>query len=746
MDLYPDAAHARAHEAEARERLTRLAHGAGRLLGTLTADSVVQGVVQLAQESMPADGYAVWRRHDDMWAIEASAGIDPEFASARLPADTSTSSFVAPIVAQDVATLPMLSMRREAYERAGIRSLLSIPLAVRGEPAGSVVYYYREPHQPTDIDLQIALALGHLAAAAISSAELHAEQQALRQQALRAGERSSFLAEISARLNSLDYETNLQRVAKLAVPTLADWCVVDLLDEGGTLSRLAVAHIDPAKVEFAREMHRRYPPPTDGQGGLARVLRTGRAELFAEISDELLVAEARDPEHLQLLRDVGLRSAMLVPLSAGDEVFGVLTFASASSTRRYDEDDLAFAADLARRASFAIENARLYRQAQEANRFKDEFLAALSHELRTPLNAIIGWANLLRTTPSDQLQRGLEVIERNARVQSKLIDDLLDASRIASGKMTLDLADTDLCQALDASVAAITPAAAAKQIRVDVVMPRRQCIVRGDIARLQQVLWNILSNAVKFTPSGGRVRAEVVLSPRAGVVRITDSGVGIAPEFLPFIFDRFRQADASTTRTHPGLGLGLTLARQLTEMQGGRISASSDGVGTGAAFTVEFPLVESSRLTTPTSRPEGNVNVFAGRRILVVDDDPDSLEFLKRFLSKQRAEVATASSAAEGLLVLQRTRPDLLISDLAMPDHDGHWLVEQVRRLAPNEGGTIPAIALSAFASAAARERALAAGFTAHLGKPLNPDELRSLLYVTCGWRGPAAEARVETY
>jgi signal transduction histidine kinase/ActR/RegA family two-component response regulator len=678
------AAHRVANELE---RLTWLAQGAGRLLSSLSAELVVNDVLALAREAVTADGYAVWRRRGGVWAVAASAGLDPEFTTATLPADD-------------------------------------------------------EPHHPDDIELQVAAALGHLAATAISSAELHAEQQALRQQAIRASERARFLAEVSARLNSLDDETNLNALAQLSVPTLADWCMVDLIEASGELTRLTIAHVDPAKVALAQQAHRRYPTRTDADTGVGRVLRTGRPELYEEISDALLVAHARDAEQLQMLRGLGLRSAMLVPLAMGSELFGVLTFATATSGRRYDEQDLAFAMDLARRASFAIENAKLYRRAQDASPLKDEFLAALSHELRTPLNAILGWAHLLRIAPPDQLQLGVEVIERNARAQARLVDDLLDASRIASGKMTLDLSDTDLGQALDAAIARVAPEAAVKNIHVEVAMPRRQCIVRGDPPRLQQVLINLLSNAIKFTPNGGTIKVELAATSRSTAVRVTDCGAGIPRDFLPFVLDRFRQAEASTTRFHRGLGLGLTLARQLTEMQGGRILATSDGIGKGSTFSVEFPLVEPTVTTRSGPCPEHDIDMFKGRHVLVVDDDPDSLEFLSRFLREQRADVTTASSAIDGLLIFRRVRPDLLISDLAMPDWDGYWLIEQVRQLTPSEGGTASAIAVSAFATAAARERALAAGFTAHLRKPLNTDELRTLLYVTCGWRGPATEPR----
>jgi signal transduction histidine kinase/ActR/RegA family two-component response regulator len=732
-----------AHEAHARVRLTRLAQGAGRLLNTLSAESVVDRALALAQDAIAADGYAVWRGKGKAWRAVAHAGLEEEFVTANVPADSVAFAFAGPVVAPDVTQIPGLEARRSAYAHAGIRALLAIPLSIRGELNGAIVYYFRQHHHPDDVELQVAVALGHLAAAAISSAELYAEQRALRKQALRASERAGLLAEVSGRLNSLDCETSLQALAQLAVTTLADWCVVDLVDDSGKLSRLAVAHVDPAKVKLARDAHGRYSPRPDAESAIARVLRTGRAELYQTVSDEILVATAQNTEHLKLLRDLGLQSAMLVPLAVGGEVFGVLTFVSATEGRHYDDHDLAFAVDLARRASYAIQNARLYQRAQEANRLKDEFLAALSHELRTPLNAIVGWTNLLRRSSSPaQLDHGLEVIERNAVVQARLVDDLLDASRIASGKMALELSDTDLSGALEAALATTAPSAAAKNIRMEVVMPRHSCTVRADPPRLQQVLWNLLVNAIKFTPDNGVIKVELVASPRAASVRISDSGVGIAPDFLPFIFDRFRQADASTTRAHRGLGLGLTLARQLTEIQGGRISAASDGIGKGSTFSVEFPVVERTTATAPGPRAEEHVEMFAGRHVLVVDDDPDSLDFLSRFLREQKAEVTTASSAAEGLRVLRRTRPDLLISDLAMPDFDGYWLVEQVRQLPPSEGGTIPAIALSAFATAAARERALASGFTAHLRKPLSTDELRTLLYVTCGWRGPAVRAR----
>ena len=709
------------HEAEMRERLTRLAEGAQRLQISTDTESIVHEVLALATQSLAADAYAVWRREGATWRMVANAGLPEAFTKSELPA-VEDSQLRDPIIAVDVLTTPVLQPRRDDYVAAGIRSLISVPLHLRGRPSATIVYYYREPHTPSDMELRIAQAVGELAAAAISSAELYQEQQSLRAVALKGAERSAFLADASARLSSLDYEKNLEAIAHLIVPRFADWCVVDLV-EGGEMRRLAVAHSDPAKIEFARELHRRYPPRRDERGGVWHVVATGEPVLYSHIEDAELQRAARDPEHLSILRDVGLRSAMLVPLGHGGEVFGVLSFVLARGDRVYDHEDVEFAQELARRASYAIENARLYRQAQEANRAKDEFLAALSHELRTPLNAILGWASILRARPEGQIDRGLDVIYRNAKVQTQLVEDLLDASRIVSGRMSIDLRDVPLRPIVEAAVETIVPQAVEKDIEFKTTLPATDIVIRGDAARLQQVFWNILSNAVKFTPRGGRIEVSTSTAPAEVAVHITDTGAGIRTEALPFIFDRFRQADSSSTRRYRGLGLGLTLSRQLTEMHGGRIGATSAGPGQGATFTVALPLVELHvpRPAGPSFVPQ---DALSGLRILAVDDDPDSLDVLTSILRLHQATVFGAASAVEALDLLHRERPDLIISDIAMPQHDGYWLMQQVRRIAAEGGRAVPCIALTAFANETVRRRAIATGFAAHLSKPLNPDEL----------------------
>jgi signal transduction histidine kinase len=709
-------------EADTRERLTRLVEAAQRLQTSLDGASVVTEVLALARQTIAADGHAVWRRDGAVWRIVASHGLDERFAAVEIPADD-TLKFREPFVATDVQAHTILEARWEAYAAAGIHSLISVPLQIVGRPDGAIVYYYRRRREPSDLELRVAQALGQLCAAAISTAELHAQQQRQQVLAVRGADRSAFLAEASARLSSLDYEHNLEVIANLIVPRFADWCVIDLL-ESGELRRLAVAHVDPDKVEFARELHRRYPPRRDDATGLWRVVTTGIPELYERIDDTVMHQKAFDNEHMQMLRAVGLKSAMLVPLGRGADVFGVLSFVIAGSDHYYDRSDLDFAQELAHRASYAIENARLYRQAQDANRAKDEFLAALSHELRTPLNAILGWASILRARPAVAMERGLDVIYRNAKVQTQLVEDLLDASRIVSGRMSIDLRDTPLRPIVEAAIESIVPQAAEKEIEFSTVLPAPELLIRGDSARLQQVFWNVLSNAVKFTPRAGRVSVTAETTSSEVILQITDTGAGISSEALPFIFDRFRQADASSTRRYRGLGLGLTLSRQLTEMHGGRIAAISPGPGLGATFTVALPLVDRTVARPARLTAHAAPVALAGLRILAVDDDPDSLDVLTSILRLHQAIVYGATSAVEALELLRKERPDVVISDIAMPEHDGYWLMHQIRRAIEDGAPAVRCVALTAFANAAARERALAAGFSAHLSKPFDPDEL----------------------
>jgi signal transduction histidine kinase/ActR/RegA family two-component response regulator len=387
-------------------------------------------------------------------------------------------------------------------------------------------------------------------------------------------------------------------------------------------------------------------------------------------------------------------------------------------------------------------------EAERANSMKDEFLATVSHELRTPLNAILGWAHLLRTgsMTEAQVHQGIEVIERNARAQTQLIEDLLDMSRIISGKMRLDIQSVDPGSFVEAAIETVRPAAEAKGIRLSTLLDPGAGPINGDPSRLQQVVWNLLSNAIKFTAREGRVQVVLERVSSHIEIAVADTGVGIKPEFLPHVFDRFRQEKASRTRSAVGLGLGLSIVKHLVELHGGSVHAISAGEGQGATFTVCLPLTVVQREGEPGSRlhPKGTSRTsplfrppdLSGIKVLVVDDQPDARDMIRRVLEDCEADVATAGSAAEALRAVEEGRPDVLVSDIGMPDVDGYELLRRIRALGPSPGGHLPAIALTAFARSEDRTRALRAGFLAHVAKPVEPSELLATVASVVGRAG----------
>ncbi|MBJ7313744.1 PAS domain S-box protein [Rugamonas sp. CCM 8940] len=453
--------------------------------------------------------------------------------------------------------------------------------------------------------------------------------------------------------------------------------------------------------------------------------------------------------------ETATRSYLAVPvLSRAGGVVGSMVFGH-PEPGMFGERSERILGGIAAQAGVAIDNARLYEAAQQAaeerrelldsergaraevertSQLKDEFLATLSHELRTPLTAILGWAQVLRRGSRDQadLHRGLQTIERNARAQAQLIEDLLDMSRITSGKVLLDMRPLSPLGVLEAAIETVRPTADAKGISIGQRFAPRVGLVMADPNRLQQILWNLLSNALKFTPRDGAVH--IAMGEADGQVEITvaDSGIGIAAAFLPHVFERFRQADSSTTRQHGGLGLGLSIVKHLAEQHGGTVAAASAGAGRGASFTLRLPLAARhagaarAPRPPPTAAPDPAATALAdlaGLRVLVVDDEADARLLIQRILSDCNARVRTAASAAEALALLRSAPCDLLVSDIGMPDVDGHALLEQVRALGP-AGATLPAIALSAFARSEDRIKALQSGFRAHLTKPVEPAAL----------------------
>jgi len=378
-----------------------------------------------------------------------------------------------------------------------------------------------------------------------------------------------------------------------------------------------------------------------------------------------------------------------------------------------------------------LEREQLLRaEAEELSRLKDEFLATMSHELRTPLNAIFGWITLLRTGRLDESTeaRALETIERNARAQKRLIEDLLDVSRVVTGKVTLELAAVEPRRVVEAAVETMLPAAQAKGISVSVQLDTAGTL-RGDFARLQQVVCNLLSNAIKFTPTGGNIEVELVRRDAEAEITVRDSGQGIKPEFLPYVFDRFRQEDGSISRRHGGLGLGLAIVQHLVELHGGTVSAASAGEGRGASFTLRIPVRSAAPVAVPDPAPEAQAAArLAGLHVLVVDDDPAARELIARILEGYGARVSLAGSGAAALTLLFERRPHVLLADLGMPEMDGYALIEQVRALDPGLGGRVPAVAVTGYAAAQDRLRALHAGYQNHIAKPVEPAELAAVI------------------
>ena len=566
---------------------------------------------------------------------------------------------------------------------------------------------------------------------------LLASEQAARAEAEAAERRARLLAEASETLaSSLDYDATLRAVARLAVPSLADWCLAHVTDEAGT--RVYAASADPEAAPVVEALERVIPTLDSADvNPLLGLLASGEA-LVPDVAPVWL-------EALRLVQRLGPTSMMTVPLTAGGRPLGSLVFVSARAERRYGPADLALARDLAQRAAVAVDNARLFREAARANRAKDEFVATLSHELRTPLGAMLGWVQMLRSRrlATEDAERALESIERNTRLQARLIHDLLDVSRIVAGKLTLDRRALDLRPVVEQAVEMVRRDARDKGLTIEWSAEPVVHRVIGDPVRLEQVAVNLLSNAVKFTPAGGRVEAR--LERWAGWARlsVTDSGEGIEPHALPHVFEIFRQADSTTTRRHGGLGLGLAIVRHIVDLHGGRVEARSAGRGRGATFTVLLPVTADSPHAgeAPPLRLEGaraERPRLDGVRVLVVDDHEESRRLVQAVLADCGADVSVAGSADEALNLLRSVYVDVLVSDIGLPDCDGYDLIRRLREREREHGGRIPAVALTAYAGDDDRARAVAAGFQHYVTKPVGPADLADVVARAAG-RAPVS-------
>jgi PAS domain S-box-containing protein len=592
---------------------------------------------------------------------------------------------------------------------------------------------------------KIARDIGERIRAEAERSRLLTAEQAARERAESAERRARLLSESSAVLSaSLDTATTLRTVSRLVVPRFADWCIVDVVKRDNAVERVAVSAAGPDTEALLAELQRYAPDWTSSQPS-AEALRSRTTIVIPEVTEETLVSTARDARHLAIMRRLRPRSALVVPMSTRQRIVGAITLVRTTPTHPYDAADIAMAEELARRAALAVDNATLYgeadqarAQAEGANRAKDEFLAVLSHELRTPMSAVYGWARMLQMGQIDSATtpRALDAIVRNAHVQLQLIDDLLDVSRIISGKMRLDIRPVDIHRVLEAALDAVRPAADAKGLKLQLLIDPSAGPLNGDPDRLQQVVWNLLMNAVKFTPRDGRIQLALQRVNSHLEIVVSDTGAGIRAELLPVIFDRFKQGDGGSTRNQGGLGIGLALVRHLVELHGGSVTAESPGEGKGATFRVKLPLVAAlvplpEDRAHPTARqalPAYQGPSLRGLRVLVVDDDPEALDLIATILRPAEAETKLCSSPTEALATLRSWKPHVLVSDIEMPGQDGYSLIRKLRELDRSEGGQTPAVALTAYGRPEDRVRSLSAGFSMHVAKPVDPVELRVIV------------------
>lgn len=561
----------------------------------------------------------------------------------------------------------------------------------------------------------------------------------------RAEQDLAFLARASEELARLvDPQSTLDKLARLAVPSFADWCAVDLLRDDGALERVSVAHAEPQKVKLAHELRQRYPPRPGSLGRTWKIVRSGEPVLVPEITSAMLAESITDTEQLIAVRDLGLRSYIGVPLLAHGKVMGVVTFISAESGRRYGAEDLNLAVDLAGRAAVAVENAKLYLALQQADRDKDVFLATLAHELRNPLAAIANGVSILQLAADDKerVRQSTQVMERQVGQLSRLVDDLLDISRITTGKVELRKERVNLASILSNAIEVSRPLIEAAQHQLILDMADEPADLHADPTRLTQVFANLLNNAAKYTNPQGRIEVSLDCMASECVVRVRDNGIGIAAETMPHIFTMFSQASHPLERSHGGLGIGLSLAERLVKMHGGSVSAHSEGPGRGSEFVVRLPRAAPDCPQDDGPRaamPQADARWWSTQRVLVVDDNEDAAQTIAQVLRLLGSDVATAHHGLEAVEAARTMRPDIVLLDIGLPGIDGYEAARRIRgaQNAAQDGGHRPLlVALTGWGQEQDRRSALQAGFDHHWVKPVSLEQLKQLHSLANGRKG----------
>ncbi|HEX8537917.1 MAG TPA: ATP-binding protein, partial [Cystobacter sp.] len=628
----------------AQDALIRLQAITARLSEARTVEEVVEVIVRHGMEAVGTLTSAVFLLDRDdgsnlelVRAVGYPKDVLERYSRVALSAPLPVAAAVrhaTPVFLSSLDVIERYPDIRYVLNASPAESIACVPLMVEGTPIGALYFEVQRPLE--DEQRALVVALANQGAQALERAHLYEAESRSRKQAEAAQFRTAFLSDVSALLSSsLDQETTLASVARMVVPRIADWCIVELVDDSGALTTpIVVEHVDASKVQAVREYRRRFPPNPHATRGMAHVIKTGTPELSPSISDELRETSSYRPEQSSILRELGVQSSIIVPMLARGRTLGAIVLMTADSGRRFEQADLKMAEDLGRRAALALDNARLYHEAHQANRRKDEFLAMLGHELRNPLAPILTALELMQLRDAGG-ERERKLIERQVKHLVRLVDDLLDVSRITRGKVELKKEPVEVSEVLAKAIEMVTPLYEQRSHRLSVDVPREELLVEADPVRLAQVLANLLTNAAKYTDPGGQVVVTVRREHGEIVVSVKDDGTGISPEMLSKVFELFVQGERTLDRSQGGLGVGLTVARSLVELHGGTISARSPGLGLGSEFQVRLPalakpVVHEEALGGPrqlASRP-----LRSGIRVLLVDDNKDAVDVLAELL------------------------------------------------------------------------------------------------------------------
>jgi signal transduction histidine kinase/CheY-like chemotaxis protein len=719
-------------------RLERLNIFTRALAQAITPSHVVEAIVVMGLTATSATKVGLWLLSSDGATIclARSAGLTawrPEDSAQIRVADAPR---MAVLDAVRTGAPVWLESSRELDERypemarlhghTGERSLACLPLLSQGRCIGGLVCKYDGARRFVEEDRAFLEVLAWHSAQAIERARLYAAEKRAREAAEASQKRSDFLVEIGTLLaSSLDSEATLAAVAQAAATRIADYCVVDLEDRMLRQLPPFAAHVDPSKVPLVFELTRRYRAMNRESGSRA-VMRTGKSELYKSVSADDL-RKTLGEELGALFAEIGIVSSMIVPIAARGRTLGAIVLNSA--TRMYDENDLAMAEELGRKAGLAVESARLYREAREADRQKDEFLAMLSHELRNPLAPIVTALELMKLRKSDVFTNERAIISRNVKHIVRLVDDLLDVARITRGKIELHPELCEVSEVISVAVEMMSPLVEARAQVLTISAPTSGLPVMADSARLAQAIANLLANANKYTEAGGRIEVVAAADGSDAVVSVSDSGIGIAPDTLPRVFDLFVQDKRAPDRTQGGLGIGLTVVKALVELHGGSVSARSAGLGRGSEFTLRLPLAPREALAparpAPDSSSAPDADDHEPLRVLVVDDNTDAANVLQESVCALGHDVRVAHDGVSALAAASGFEPELVLVDIGLPGMDGYELAGHLRRLASPPRRMV---ALTGYGRSEDYRRSREAGFDEHVVKPMDIETLRSVI------------------